>query len=294
MAAERLLCRDLWVGYRIKTPRGLPRFRQRSWALRGVNFSIAGGEIVGLVGGNGSGKTTLLRTIAGVYKPSRGAVALEGKVGALVELRPDADRDLSVRERVALSGVLLGFRRADRAYLEGLLTEFGDLDPAVLDAPLYTLSCGMLLRLEMSLLLHASWDLLAVDELLVTADAEFRQRCLQRIATICASGGAAIISSHDPSLVSDCDRLLHLEHGALVGPSMGPRMPARAGLGREVSGPREPLGPGSIEARGRAADGPLPSPNPGPTEQVGRGHQGGTIPTEVPAEAEIDRPAGRG
>ncbi|HUC36953.1 MAG TPA: ATP-binding cassette domain-containing protein [Acidimicrobiales bacterium] len=213
MDRPRISCQDLWVGYRIKSARGLPRPGRRSWALRGLDLSVAPGELVGVVGGNGTGKTTLLRTIAGVFRPSRGRLEVRGKVGALVELRPDSDRDLSVRERMVMSGVLLGFSRRDTRRLEGLVTGFAELDAAVLDAPVYTLSTGMLLRVEMSLLLHASCDVLAVDELLVSADAEFRSRCLERIGAICAVGGAAVLSSHDPSLVSGCDRILRLESG---------------------------------------------------------------------------------
>jgi ABC-type polysaccharide/polyol phosphate transport system ATPase subunit len=215
MDRARVSCHDLWVGYRVKSARGLPRRGQHSWALRGADLSIAPGELVGIVGGNGSGKTTLLRTIVGVLRPSRGHLDVDGKVGGLVELRPDADRDLSVRERMVMSGVLLGFRRRDSRLLEALVTDFGQLDAGVLRAPVYTLSTGMLLRLEMSLLLSAACDVLAIDELLMGADADFRSRCLDRISLICADGASAVLSSHDPLLLSRCDRVLRLETGLL-------------------------------------------------------------------------------
>jgi lipopolysaccharide transport system ATP-binding protein len=221
MLRPRIACRSLWVGYRIKTPRGLPRWGQRHWALQDFTCTVAPGELVGVVGGNGSGKTTLLRTVAGVFPTGRGSIEVDGKVGALVELRPDSDRDLSVGERIGLSGVLLGFRRGDRPALERLVTEFGELDPSVLTAPLYTLSTGMLLRLEMSLLLHSSCEVLAVDELLVAADAGFRSRCLEKIRDLCHHGAAGVLSSHDPSLVAGCDRILRLERGRLVDDGSG-------------------------------------------------------------------------
>lgn len=216
MEDPRVTCQDLWVGYRVKSARGLPLRGQRSWALRGLNLSVAPGELVGVVGGNGSGKTTLLRTVVGVLRPSKGRLTVRGKVGGLVELRPDADRDLSVRERLVMSGVLMGFRRRDARRLELLAQAFGELDAATLSAPVYTLSTGMLLRLEMSLLLHAACDVLAIDELLMSADEEFRGRCLDRIGGLCAEGSSAVLSSHDPSLLSGCDRVLRLEAGALV------------------------------------------------------------------------------
>lgn len=55
-------------------------------ALVGVDFSIAPGEIVGLIGPNGSGKTTLFNVITGVFRPTSGAILFEGR--NLVGLKP--------------------------------------------------------------------------------------------------------------------------------------------------------------------------------------------------------------
>ena len=46
--------------------------------LRGVNFEVARGEVVGLLGDNGAGKSTLIKVLAGVYKPDSGTVRVEG------------------------------------------------------------------------------------------------------------------------------------------------------------------------------------------------------------------------
>jgi ABC-type polysaccharide/polyol phosphate transport system ATPase subunit len=240
MDQPRLICRDVWVGYRIKSARGLPRHGRTFWAVRGLDLSVQPGEMVGLVGTNGSGKTTFLRTVAGVFEPSRGTVESNGKVGALVELRPDSDRDLSVRERMTISGVLLGFRQRDAAHLEMLVTGFGGLDTSVLDSPVYTLSTGMLLRLEMSLLLHASCDVLAVDELLMSADSGFKAQCLRRMRSVCEEGGAALLSSHDPALLSGCNRIVHLEQGSVKGEDTSPDRSTNDGRAEgelEVQGP---------------------------------------------------------
>ncbi|MEK7204014.1 MAG: ABC transporter ATP-binding protein [candidate division NC10 bacterium] len=55
-------------------------------ALVNVDFSIAPGEIVGLIGPNGSGKTTLFNVITGVFRPTSGAILFEGR--NLVGLKP--------------------------------------------------------------------------------------------------------------------------------------------------------------------------------------------------------------
>ena len=49
-------------------------------ALRGVDFALNDGEVVGLMGDNGAGKSTLVKCIAGNFRPSTGEIRLEGKV----------------------------------------------------------------------------------------------------------------------------------------------------------------------------------------------------------------------
>src|SRR5215471_11522170 len=48
-------------------------------ALRGVDFAVSPGEIVGLVGGNGAGKSTLMKVAAGVHAPDEGTVTIGGQ-----------------------------------------------------------------------------------------------------------------------------------------------------------------------------------------------------------------------
>lgn len=48
-------------------------------ALRGVDFSVRAGEVVGVVGDNGAGKTTLMKTLTGVHRPDRGEIWFDGR-----------------------------------------------------------------------------------------------------------------------------------------------------------------------------------------------------------------------
>jgi len=59
---------------------GLTRHFGGIKALDGVDFHLAPGELVGIIGPNGSGKTTLFNVITGIYRPDQGAVSLEGEV----------------------------------------------------------------------------------------------------------------------------------------------------------------------------------------------------------------------
>ena len=79
------------------------------YALRDVSLDIMPGDFYGLVGLNGSGKSTLLKTIAGVYKPTKGKVTVNGTIAPLIELGAGFDMDLTARENIYLNGTVLGF-----------------------------------------------------------------------------------------------------------------------------------------------------------------------------------------
>jgi branched-chain amino acid transport system ATP-binding protein len=75
MSTPALEVRDLTVGYGDNT------------VLRGLDLSVAKGQLVALIGANGAGKTTLLRTISGLLKPKAGVICLDGR--PVQGLRPD-------------------------------------------------------------------------------------------------------------------------------------------------------------------------------------------------------------
>ena len=76
------------------------------YALKDVSLDIMPGDFYGLVGLNGSGKSTLLKTIAGVYKPSKGKVTVNGTIAPLIELGAVCPTKESRNSRRYFSGVL--------------------------------------------------------------------------------------------------------------------------------------------------------------------------------------------
>ena len=82
MATERV---DNLKEYVIKFFKGNLQFEE-FWALKDVSIDIMPGDIYGLVGLNGSGKSTLLKTIAGVLKPTKGSIEVNGTIAPLIEL----------------------------------------------------------------------------------------------------------------------------------------------------------------------------------------------------------------
>ncbi len=54
------------------------RYRRRT-ILKDISFQAAAGECIGIVGGNGCGKTTLLSILAGIHRPDRGSIRIDGQ-----------------------------------------------------------------------------------------------------------------------------------------------------------------------------------------------------------------------
>lgn len=151
-------------------------------AIDGVEFSVSGGEIVSLIGPNGCGKSTILRAIAGLVRPSRGQVLLDGRaidgpdprIG-LVFQEPRLLPWRTVARNVAYALELAGFPRPvrDVRVLE-LLRRVGLQDSAtVLPAQL---SGGMRQRAALARALALEPEVLLLDEPFSALDAMTRDR----------------------------------------------------------------------------------------------------------------------
>jgi len=196
-------------------------FRSRSSyrnfeALKGVSFSIGDGEAVGIVGRNGSGKSTILKIIAGVYRPTAGAVHMSGKVAALIELGAGFHSDLTGRENILLNGLLLGLSKREIRAREQQIVEFSELGEFI-DSPLKQYSTGMFMRLGFAIATEVDPDILLIDEILAVGDHAFQQKCQARIDDFRRHGKTIVFVSHDAMAVRQiCQRALLIHEGRLL------------------------------------------------------------------------------
>ena len=218
--------------------------RQGFLALEGVDLEIGHGETFAVIGPNGSGKSTLLKLVAGILRPTTGAVEVDGRVTALIELGAGFHPEISGRDNAIINGMMLGLSRADVLRRLPEIVEFSGIGP-FLDQPVKTYSSGMYVRLGFSVAVAVEPDVLVVDEILAVGDEAFAHRCLDRIARLQRRGTAILLVSHDLGLVEQlAQRALYLRGGAPVMTAAAGVAVARyrSDVAGEEAGAAEPAG----------------------------------------------------
>ncbi len=194
-------------------------------AVGGVTFTVAPGEILGLVGPNGAGKTSTLRALAGILRPTRGRLLIAGHdvvrepVAAKAALAyvpddPQLFDRLTVWEHFRFTASL--YSVADwKKRAEGLLErlELGGKRNALASE----LSRGMRQKVAIGCgYLHAPRAVL-LDEPLTGLDPRGIRTMKDLIREHAASGAAVMVSSHLLSLIEDlCTSVLILHHGRML------------------------------------------------------------------------------
>jgi lipopolysaccharide transport system ATP-binding protein len=185
------------------------------WALRDVSFSVDRGEAFGIIGANGSGKSTLLQIVAGILRPTSGAVNVHGRLSALLELGSGFAPEFTGRDNVYLNASLLGLSREEidgRFHAIERFAGIGDF----MSQPIRIWSTGMVLRLAFAVAAHVDPEILIVDEALAVGDIAFHQRCMRRIHELRARGTTILFVSHATSDVKAlCERCLWLQNGVV-------------------------------------------------------------------------------
>jgi lipopolysaccharide transport system ATP-binding protein len=185
-------------------------------ALDRVSFSVAQGETFGIIGPNGSGKSTLLKILAGIIYQDGGDLTIRGKIAPFIELGVGFQPELTGRENVFLYGAIMGVKKKELTERYEDIIEFADLKKFE-DMRLKYFSTGMMLRLAFSTAIQTDPDILLVDEILSVGDAEFQQKCNEKIAQLRKDRKTIVYVSHDLDTVEKlCNRCLLLEHGKIV------------------------------------------------------------------------------
>lgn len=186
-------------------------------AVKNVSFKVKKGEILGIVGKNGSGKSTMLRAIAGIFSPTSGSVDLHGHSISLLAIGIGFQKELSGRDNIFLSGMLLGFTKQQIEERMEAIIEFSELENYI-DAPVRTYSSGMHSKLAFSITAILETDIILIDEVLSVGDAKFKKKSHKKMKEMISDKDrTVVIVSHDSKAISNlCDTVLWIHEGALM------------------------------------------------------------------------------
>jgi homopolymeric O-antigen transport system ATP-binding protein len=205
--------------YSLKTllhPRTRRATKEMFWALREVSFDVKRGEILGLIGRNGAGKSTLLKILSRITEPTSGRARIHGRVGSLLEVGTGFDHELTGRENVYLSAVILGMGKAEIDARFDEIVAFSGTERFI-DTPVKRYSSGMYVRLAFSVAAHLQPEILLIDEVLAVGDAAFQKKCLGKIDEVRRDGRTVVFVSHNMAMVENlCTKAVLIQEGRVT------------------------------------------------------------------------------
>lgn len=216
--------KNVSIKYKIRKPFSIKRSLHKSIgetvkayeAIRDVSFELKKGDVMGLVGHNGAGKSTLLRAIAGIYRADKGTIDLRGNRASLMALGVGFNPQLSGKENVILSGMLLGMTRKEMEKRFDEIRDFSELG-SFIDMPVLTYSSGMYAKLAFSITACVDTDIMLIDEVLSVGDEAFQNKSFSKMKELIMNKErSAIIVSHDARLILNfCGRAMWLNDGVI-------------------------------------------------------------------------------
>ncbi len=185
-------------------------------AVKNVSYDVKKGEILGLIGRNGSGKSTMLKALAGIFSPDSGTIDLKGNSISLLSIGVGFQKELTGRENILLSGMLLGFSEQEiREKMDGII-EFAELGKFI-DMPVKTYSSGMYSKLAFSITAILETDIMLIDEVLSVGDERFKKKSYNKMKSLISNEDrTVIIVSHSISTLQElCGQVMWMHDGEI-------------------------------------------------------------------------------
>lgn len=193
------------------------RKAERFVAVKGISFSVKEGEILGIIGKNGSGKSTTLNALAGIFSPDSGNIDLKGHSISLLSIGIGFQKEMTGRENIYLSGMLLGFSEAQIKEKEQEIIDFSELGDFI-DMPVRTYSSGMHSKLAFSITAILETDIMLIDEILSVGDQKFKKKSYKKMKSLIndKSRTVIIVSHNITTLEKLCDKIMWMHEGEIV------------------------------------------------------------------------------
>ncbi|MGL6559464.1 MacB family efflux pump subunit [Aeromonas dhakensis] len=204
---------------------------RRVEVLKGIDLTIARGEMVAIVGASGSGKSTLLNILGCLDQPSEGSYRVAGRetgrltTDALATLRREHFGfifqryhllgDLSARDNVALPALYAGLAGdARKARAESLLQRLGL--GSRLDYKPSQLSGGQQQRVSIARALINGGQVILADEPTGALDSQSGAEVLDILGALHRQGHTLVLVTHDMAIAEQAERIIELKDGAVV------------------------------------------------------------------------------
>ena len=186
-------------------------------AVRNVSFEVREGQILGITGKNGSGKSTMLRAIAGIFSADSGEIDLHGHSISLLSIGVGFNKELSGRENILLSGMLLGFSQAEIMKKMNEIIEFAGIGTFI-DMPVRPYSSGMYSKLAFSITAILETEIMLIDEVLSVGDEKFRKKSYEKMKELISKRDrTVVIVSHSLTTLEElCDEVMWMHDGEIV------------------------------------------------------------------------------
>lgn len=192
------------------------KYFKEFYALNDVSFDIVEGETVGIIGRNGSGKSTLLKILTGVLNNTGGAIDINGKISALLELGAGFNGEFTGIENIFLNGTIMNIPREEMEKKLDDIIAFADIGEHI-NQPVKTYSSGMFVRLAFAVAINVEPDILIVDEALAVGDTRFQLKCMDKFMDFMKAGKTILFVSHDVNSIKRfCKRSIWLNNGKLI------------------------------------------------------------------------------
>lgn len=182
-------------------------------ALDNVSLTFEHGDRVGLIGHNGAGKSTLLRLLANIYEPTRGEMYVNGHISTMLDVMQGIESEFTGYENITMRGIIHGLSRKEIDSKIQKIAEFTGLGD-FLAMPTRTYSSGMMVRLAFAISTSIQPEILLVDEVFGTGDAEFMEKARQKMVSLLDQSNIVVLASHSDNLLKEfCNKGLLLEGG---------------------------------------------------------------------------------
>ena len=185
-------------------------------AVKGISFYVREGEILGIIGKNGSGKSTTLNALAGIFSPDSGSIDLNGHSISLLPIGVGFIREMTGRENITLSGMLLGFTEEQVKAKEQEIIDFAEIGEFI-DMPVRTYSSGMYSKLAFSITAILETDIMLIDEVLSVGDQKFKKKSYEKMKSLISNKDrTVVIVSHSiETLKQLCDTVMWMHEGQI-------------------------------------------------------------------------------